>query len=72
MATAAEDLYDRMREVEMSGQRTADRIVSHEEICAERYKNINETLASMKGIMMWFGGALVIGMAGVLVKQVWP
>lgn len=72
MAVAADEVLERLRDTEMQVQRTADRIGSHEEICAERYKTINESLSRIMGIMMWFGGALVLGMAGVLVKQLWP
>jgi hypothetical protein len=63
---------ERLRDVEMSSQRTADRINSHEEICAERYANINDTLAALKRVLFWFGAVLMAGMAAILVRQVWP
>ena len=72
MVAAVEVMDERLREVEMTQQRTADRVSSHEEICAERYANINDTLGALKRVLFWFGGLLVTGMATILVRQVWP
>lgn len=72
MTTIAPDFDDRIRNVEMTTQRNTDRISSHEDLCAERYKNINETLAAIKTILFWVGGALIAGMAAVLAHQVFP
>lgn len=72
MAAVLEHVEERLREVELVAQRSTDRMVSHEELCAERYKNINDTLGTIKSILFWVGAALVAGMAGILLKQVWP
>lgn len=55
----------------MATQRATDRIGAHEDLCAERYKNINDTLDTIKKIMIAVGGALIVGMAGVLASQLW-
>ena len=58
--------------------RSADsRIATHEEVCAERYKNINETLAELKARItsstsglwnrIWLAtGALIIILFGII------
>lgn len=70
MAAVTEGFDDRLREVELHTQRNADRISSHEELCAERYKTINDSIASMQSVLMKVGALLLTGMAGVLVKLV--
>lgn len=70
MAAVTESFDDRLRDVELSSQRNTDRIGSHEELCAERYKTINESIASMQSVLMKVGALLLTGMAGVLVKLV--
>lgn len=72
MSAIPDDLDYRLREVELHTHKNGDRISSHEDLCAERYKNINDTLAAIKTILFWVGGALILGMAGVLVHQVFP
>lgn len=59
-----EDMMEaRMRVVEQT-------ISTHEAVCAERYGNINSTLHSIVTILRWFGAVLLVGMAAILVKQV--
>lgn len=68
---ASPELFDeRLRDVELVSQRNTDRIGSHEELCAERYKTINDSIASMQSVLMKVGALLLTGMAGVLVKLV--
>ena len=46
-------------------------IESHEDVCAERYKNINEKLEMLFKVIAWAGGAaflLVMGLLGFLAK----
>lgn len=48
------------------------KIDGHEELCAERYKNIHETLGTMKTILGWAGGSifsLLVATLGWLVVQ---
>lgn len=61
---------DRLREVESDTRSNSERIVAHEMLCAERYKNIGDSIGSIKSILQWAGGALVVGMAGILVRLV--
>ena len=70
MAAVTEGFDDRLREVELSNQRNTDRISSHEDICAVRYQGINDSLASMRSVLLKIGFLLLTGMAGVLVKLV--
>lgn len=39
---------------------------SHEELCAERYKNIHESLATLKAIIAWGGSSLAALLLAVL------
>lgn len=48
------------------------KIEGHEELCAERYKNINDTLGTIKSILGWAGGsifAVLVAMLGWLSVQ---
>lgn len=65
-----EEFDVRLREVELVTQRNTDRIGSHEEICSERYKTINDSIAGMKAVLLKVGFLLLTGMAGVLIKLV--
>jgi len=47
-------------------------IESHEDLCAERYGNINDTLRTIKSILGWAGGTIfmmLIGVLGWLISQ---
>lgn len=72
MAVAIEEIGERLRDVELKTQSNTDRISSHEDLCAERYKNINDALETIKKVMFWVGAALITGMAAILVSQVFP
>jgi hypothetical protein len=65
-----EDFSARVRKLELDTQSTSDRIKSHEEICAERYSDIRESIRGMRSILVKAAGLLVTGMAGILVKLV--
>lgn len=69
MTAVLDDLDERMRGVELKTQSNTDRMSSHEDICAVRYANINDTLAGIKKIMFWVGAAMITGMAAILVRQ---
>lgn len=70
MAITRSDFDERLRDVELIGQRNTDRIDSHEELCAARYDAINDSLAGMKSILTKVGFLLLTGMAGIIVKLV--
>ena len=70
MAAVTEGFDDRLREVELHTQRNADRISSHEDLCAIRYQGINDSLENLKSVLLRVGFLLLTGMAGVLVKLV--
>lgn len=70
MATTADDFSARIRKLELESQSNKDGLESHEDLCAERYKNIHETLVTIKSILLWVGGVAVVGMAGTLAAQV--
>lgn len=47
-------------------------IESHEDLCAERYGNINKSLGEVKGILKWAGTTLfgiIIALLGFLAAQ---
>lgn len=46
---------------------TEARLNSHEAVCAERYEQINARLKRMEQIMMNVAGAMLIGMASLIV-----
>jgi tRNA A22 N-methylase len=70
MAAASDDLSARLRRVELDTQSATDRIKSHEEICAERYRSINENLGAVRSTQAKVAWALIAGMGGILVKLV--
>lgn len=70
MAAIPDDFSARLRKVELDGQSNADRIDAHEDLCAERYKNIHDTMDTIKKILLWVGAAMIAGMATILSKQV--
>ena len=41
-------------------------IASHEDLCAERYKNIHESLGTLKAIIAWGGSGLAALLLAVL------
>ena len=45
---------------------TEARLNSHEQVCAERYEQINARLKRLERIIMNAAGALLIGMGGVI------
>lgn len=70
MTTTADDFSARVRKLELDSQSNADGLAAHEDLCAERYKNIHETMATIKSILLWVAGVVVVGMAGILAAQV--
>lgn len=46
--------------------RTASDLSIHEQVCAERYAQINARLKRLEHIIMNAAGALLVGMAGVV------
>jgi hypothetical protein len=44
MSVMAGDVDQRLREVEMNAQSNKDKLSAHEDICAVRYENINESI----------------------------
>lgn len=48
MATTADDFSARVRKLEMETQSNADGLEAHEDLCAERYKNIHEGMQAMR------------------------
>lgn len=63
-----EGLDTRMRNVEMAAERVALRIDAHEEVCAERYGNINSSIGSINRTIRWAAVTLLSGMGAILVK----
>jgi hypothetical protein len=55
-------------------QKALDNISGHEDLCAERYDNINDTLKTIKQILGWAGGTiftmLLATLSWLLVQQV--
>src|SRR5262245_10048913 len=43
-----------------------ERIESHEDLCAERYKNLHANVDEIKSTMRRFGGAMFVTLIGVL------
>ena len=70
MAATAERLDERLRDVESDSRSNRERITAHEDICAERYRNINESIVGMRSILLKVAFLLLTGMAGVLIKLV--
>jgi hypothetical protein len=55
-------------------QKANDELEGHENLCAERYKNINDTLKTIKSILAWAGttifGLLMVTLGWLVVQQV--
>lgn len=54
----------------LSKQNTRD-IEAHEDLCAERYKNINTSISEIKSILKWAGTTgfvIIIGLLSFLAK----
>jgi hypothetical protein len=54
-----------------AANKAQDDIVAHEDLCAERYANINTTIGEIKSILKWFGSTifiLLVGVAGWSIK----
>lgn len=45
---------------------TAAKLMTHEEVCAQRYEQINARLKRLEGILMKVAGLLIVSMAGVI------
>jgi hypothetical protein len=49
MAATMDDFSARVRKLELESQSNRDGLEAHEDICAERYKNIHEGMAAIRG-----------------------
>jgi len=45
---------------------TAAKLMTHEEICAHRYEQINARLKRLENILMKVAGVMILSMAGVI------
>ena len=45
---------------------TAAKLMTHEEICAVRYEQINARLIRIEGILLKVAGVMIVAMAGVI------
>ena len=45
---------------------TAAKLMTHEEICAVRYEQINARLKRIEGIILKVAGVMILSMAGVI------
>jgi len=45
---------------------TAAKLMTHEEICAVRYEQINARLKRIEGIILKVAGVMIVAMAGVI------
>ena len=68
MASVAEAIEERLRDVQLSTQSNRDKLESHEEICAVRYASINDSIGDINRNMRWAAVSLLTGMAAILVK----
>lgn len=68
MAATAESFEPRLRAVEGASQEALLRLDGHEEVCAERYQNIHESVGGIKRLLSRVTIALLAGMAAILVK----
>jgi hypothetical protein len=66
--SATFDLDERLREVERTGWDNELKLTAHEDICAERYKGIQDKLDRMNRQITWAATGLIGGMAALLVK----
>lgn len=46
---------------------TEARLMAHEEVCAERYKEIGQKIARLEAVILTTAGVLICSMAGMLV-----
>lgn len=70
MSAIPEDLDGRLRDVERVSQSNTDKMSAHEDLCAERYKGIHDSIAAIRGdsrqtnaYLIGVGLALVAGLA---------
>jgi hypothetical protein len=50
------------------------RVTGHEELCAERYENIKQSISDVRNIIKWAGATLtvsILSVLGVLIAQLW-
>jgi len=45
---------------------TLAKLNSHEAVCAERYEQIQMRLDRLEKVIIWFAGAMLTGMAGII------
>lgn len=45
---------------------TEAKLMTHEEVCAYRYEQINARLKRLEGILMKVAGVMILSMAGVI------
>jgi hypothetical protein len=45
---------------------TAAKLMTHEEVCAVRYEQINARLKRIEGILLKVAGVMILSMAGVI------
>jgi len=50
---------------------TEARLITHEEVCAIRYEQINARLKRLEGILIKTAGLMIVSMAGVIFSVVW-
>lgn len=70
MTTPSSVAYEALN---LSKQNTRD-IEAHEDLCAERYNNINNSIGEIKSILKWAGTTgflIIIGLLGFLAKTTW-
>lgn len=48
MVATVEGMDGRLREVELASQSNADGLKAHEDLCAERYKNIHDSMTAIR------------------------
>ena len=68
MVAIPESFDGRLREVEFSSRSNEDKLNAHEDLCAERYKNIHESIGDINRTVRWAAASLLTGMAAILVK----
>jgi hypothetical protein len=50
---------------------TEARLMTHEEVCAIRYDQINARLKRLEGILIKTAGLMIVSMVGVIFSVVW-
>ncbi len=68
MSTAAEEIYERLREVEDTSLRNKLGLSSHEKECALRYEALWNEVRATNLTIRWAGSTLLIGTLGILTK----